>query len=447
MSRTWTVTSTFQKLPVDDHNSSTNSGPTTITSTVQSAPFSSSPAQYAVTTGRTSVSRLRSSFEAMIQQSQGENQRASLRRSVDFPTLPSIPARPTKDPVPPIAVEPMDNNHQRPSLDILDEHSVDASPGQEHSRAFSPSILRLKTPIWSDHGGRSASSTPQSLPRRSKRSLAASLKSIKSKTLKKPDGTVDEDVSPTNSGTATPRVVSPEDTVPGPQQMGSVLELSTENVSAATQGQSSIVDEPMAHTDAGVLSNNTVDDSQRPPQPGDGPLSEPTDDDARTPGTKDAPTRRRLVKKDTPSRKQSEVEDLGVPTTCAIFSSPFRRGSSVSPVRQKVSIFEGLIKPSASDAGDHPQTQIKRRNPDSLTFLTGTDLLDKDTKSKSAGWLPKSLRKLSVHRSKDRKTSDDPLEATAAGDAELHAEMDGNTSTPHNPPPIEGAPDVPLARS
>lgn len=464
-SRTWTVTSTIRKLPIDDNGSSATAGPTTISSIVQSTPFSSSPAHYAVTTGRTSVSKLRNSFEAMIQQNQGGNQRAFLRRSVDFPNVPCIPT--TNDPAPPMTIDAMNSSNQRSSLDILDEHAGETLSGQDHLRAISPSIFRLKTPVWSDHEGRSGPSSPNNLPRRSKRSLTASLKSIKSKTVKKSDDAGDDDVSPTNSCTGTPRIVSPDSAAAHQREpvagKDPVLESTTENMSN-TRKQSFTID--------GNLPTSALhgDGSQHLPLSGDGPPSErsedaPTQEFADTttiPGPKESPTRRRLVRKETPSRKQSETQDFGVPTTCALFPSPFRRRSSVSPVRQKVSIFEGLIKPSFSDAGEAPRVQTRPMNPESLTFLTGTGILGQDPKRKFAGWLPKSLRKLSSNRSKGRKSSDDPLEEISRhgepteqhADMNMHphseaseATMDGNTITPHELLVTEVAPAGPLSRS
>lgn len=137
---------------------------------------------------------------------------------------------------------------------------------------------------------------------------------------------------------------------------------------------------------------------------------------APTPSKDDSPTRRKSKVQDLKNlfdRKKQTIpvgdgtEDQDVPVTCSIFPSPFRRECTAlpSPVKEKVSIFEGLVKPidpSPASPMDAGAVNVQEQS-DSQPLLAGTELLE--GKRKSLDWLTRPFRKMSMHRGKDTPSS------------------------------------------
>lgn len=372
--KTWTVTSTITR-EVPGHNKSTaDYRPTTTANTIQSNLRRPTPGQSVVDTSRTSVSKLRKSFEAVVQQELETSQLKSARTSAKLPGVPSM-----KEIVPSILTNTMDGSQDKPSVDALDEHTTDAAQDDTSSAPKSFGFLRLKSPVWDKiHKGpaRPEGSTPGRHPRRSKKSQDKTVKSSLAVPLSlstKQDGPQDDEVSPTNSaGPGTPRMVSAES--PPPDRIA----LPPDNVRAPTS----------TLPQHALTGNSEAETPANPPE--------------------QSPTRRKSKVEDLKSmfdRKKHSVagdhtEDQGVPATCSIFPSPFRRESTnqPSPVKEKVSIFEGLVKPGPT----LPPPVSAETNPDqsdSQPFIAGTELLA--GKKGPMGWLTKPFRKMSMHRGND----------------------------------------------
>lgn len=113
-SNTWSITSTIQRASTDNNGFSTESRPTRVSSVVQSTPFSVPPGSLDTITGRTSVTRLRKSFDVGIRQNDG-TQEFSLDQACSGKS------------------ELKDKSKGWPLLDVLDEHPADDPPNQPTS--------------------------------------------------------------------------------------------------------------------------------------------------------------------------------------------------------------------------------------------------------------------------------------------------------------------------
>lgn len=104
-------------------------------------------------------------------------------------------------------------------------------------------------------------------------------------------------------------------------------------------------------------------------------------------------------------RPEVDAEDHRASLTCGMFPTPFRRESSAA-IKEKIGIFEGNRKSgshlSSQAATGHKQQDKKR--PRSHFFQKDTVVLG--GRSKSLSWIPKAVRKMSMHRDKDRRSHD-----------------------------------------
>lgn len=108
-SNTWTITSTIQRVSTDNNGFSTESRPARVSSVVQSTPFSVPPGSLDTNTGRTSVTRLRKSFDLGIRQNDGTQEFSLDQACAGKSKL-------------------KDNSKGWPLLDVLDEHPADDPP-------------------------------------------------------------------------------------------------------------------------------------------------------------------------------------------------------------------------------------------------------------------------------------------------------------------------------
>lgn len=320
----------------------------------------------------------------------------------------------------------MDEGKARPSLDVLDEHTDGASPGETSIRPMSRVAFRLKSPVWDKYGGRSSSSSPGSQPRRSKRSQQASAKTSQSRCSQSPgkqNEPIEDDISPTNSAPGTPRLMNPNPHATGqdPGLLTQPSELCLSNATNCPSRDSEIIgsrkNEPPVQRQSNVAEpKGNIDRKIYSAVPGDGhsyQVTEYTNANAFLPvGTLDQNTstpQGSLAAKGTAARHEFESEDSGVPVTCALFPRPFRRDSSArpSPVRERIGIFEALNKPGphSPQIGGSDDKKTQRDRPRSQPFLTGTSVLG--GKKLSAGWLPKPFRKMSLHLGKGKRHSED----------------------------------------
>lgn len=422
LSKTWTALSTLQNLPTGHNNRLWNHQPTAIASTVQSKPYAPPPAPPIVNTGRTSVSRLRKSFEAPASQLGEEKEKSSFTRtSADLDMISLV-----RESVPAVSTEAMEVRKTRPSLEAPYEHTTEAPAGRAYISPVYSAVFRLKNPIWDSNDRRSNDSSPVHFPRRSKKSRGHSAKAAQSCKAAGPgkkvgDDPPEDDVSPTSNsaGPGTPRpavsepVAAAQDVVssarPGELHLPTAKDLS--NYTGETVQQ-----ESAQRTSKVAELRNIFDRRKYPAVPGDGPPHPPGDDiDARTvPGDLKQPQNASALRlktsvatKETTSRRQVGNEDTGVPSTCTIFPKPFRRDLSTamplgsrSPVRERISILEGLIKPglNSPQVGRVDNKKLKQDRSQSRYFLTGNSISNK--KKISVDWLPKPFRKLSFHLGK-----------------------------------------------
>lgn len=419
-SSTWTATSTLQKLPTNQNGRVWDHNLTTIASTVQSKSYAPPPALSVVNTGRTSVSKLRKSFEAFSQLGEERKKPSFTRASANIQIISSV-----QKSVSALSTEAMDA--RRPSLDALDEETIETPPGK--SKAFlspmSSVTYQLKSPVWHSNVGRSSQSSPAQLPRRSKK--AQGRQSHRATRPSKKDDPLGDEVSPTSSaGPGTPRQASSEpvaanqDAVPSVQLLEPDLPATQDlsNHMGETVQENRITASTKLPSKVAEL-RNVFDRKKHPAIPGDGPHHQPADDtdvrtvlaDSKQPKSASALRAKNLVAtKGTTPRRQIATEDTGVPLTCAIFTSPFRRDSTSimpSPVRERISIFEGLIKPGPDLAQESKDNNKKPKQDRSKSqpCLPGSGILE--GKKKSVGWLPKPFRKMSFHLGKSKGQPDD----------------------------------------
>lgn len=422
MSKTWTAVSTIQKVPTDHNDPRVGRRPTTIASTVQSKPPASPPGLSYVDTSRTSVSKLRKSFEAVNQQEKEGDKPNPARRSTDIPAISVIQTT-----ISPLPARTMDETKARPSLDALDEHTAGASPGEASIRPIFHTAFRLKNPVWDKNGGGSGFSSPGGQPRRSKRSQQASAKTSQSRLSNAPgkkNDPMEDDVSPTNSAPGTPRLMSPNLNATRQDPISPTkppeLYLSGIPISSSRDSEPAVSkkSEPHVQPKSKVAEpKGGINPKKHSAVPGDGPSHQITEhrttkvslpaaaqaQDTSTPRSSVA------VEGAAARQQQIETEDPGVTATCALFSSPFRRESSTrpSPVRERIGIFEALVKPDphSPHIDGSNDKKARRARPRSQPFLTGINVLD--SKKSSTGWLPKPFRKMSLHLGKGKRHSED----------------------------------------
>lgn len=376
-SKTWSVLSTIHKLPTD-HNVShptTASRPTTIASTFQSTAGILSPRHSLTNKGR--------------------------------PSRPSC-------------------QRQQKNLDPKDAHPVDGSTEQldntprgattvrssikmstAHPTTNRREVVLLKMPIWDNHGDRAGDPGASGAPRRSKRSQrnTANRQSLQKSPKPKPNAgkldLIDDDVSPTSSaGPASPRLNSPptdsnahSPAAPGNQSATSDVSLpgALSKASEAKSVEACQAAPPSNDVPEKRLPKNRLDDTAA--------SSSLDSRDIRKP-------RSSVATNGTNSKQlnSDDNKDYEAPVTCSLFFSPFRQSSPAvaSPVRERIRTFERLGKTSRCPRA---ASRDKSNREGSKSQNSISDPGKPSNKKRSLAWIPRKLRKMSVHRGKDRRPS------------------------------------------
>lgn len=391
-----------------------------------------------VNTGRTSVSKLRKSFEAGSEP--GEHLVSAgkvlgvARAPGDSRFMLSI-----KKPALAVSVanETMDNHRATSSLEALDEYNASSVPVKISISPVFSGALRLKTPVWASNVGHTGSLFPSSRPRRSKKSQRSTTERSQSRTSRKSSRVnepFEDDISPsTSAGAGTPRLASPEppeasrspiSPVQHPEQyLSATQDFAIRTEEALKQKDTSA---PVRSTSRVSELKNVFDQKRQSAVPGDGTFFQPDADthsiarlpDVAQPSNHSTPWRPAITRKRTSSRQKVEAQDDEATSTCAIFTctSPFRRGSTSalpSPVREGISIFEGLIKPgkNSPQKADAKALLPKKHRSKSQPFLTGTGVLD--GKRRPVGWTHNPFRKKPLHTGRSRMQSEKRSQDTA----------------------------------
>lgn len=339
-------------------------------------------------------------------------------------------------------------------MDVLTAHKI----------MHRPEIVSLKTPVWGNNSGR-AGTGASGAPRRSKRSQQNPAKSSQNSQMlnltPKRSDLLDDDVSPTNSaGPATPKVTSlPKESeerslVPGAppptSDIAAPKELETKLLEACQanshsndgSGDEMPTTEPLTPgLERNQHFNNSSERSVNESNQNEGTASSSSilprsgARDTRTPRSSNATRGTHLRQLD-----RDDPEDDEAPVTCSLFHSPFRRNSSAvtSPVRERISVFEGLGKSNRPS----PPARDKTKRERSKSHNSISDASRPNNKKRSFAWIPKKLRKVSMHRSKDRKwshasTDEGPQptsEPSEEGQGKLGESNDNNDNicTPHS---------------
>lgn len=295
-----------------------------------------------------------------------------------------------------------------------------------HNEANRPQIVSLKMPYWGN-------SHDRGLLRRSKRSHQASAKTSQTSRMpklppKRSELMDDDDVSPTSSaGPATLQLIG----LPSNSNSRSLVPDNpspTSDVSALEERLEALEAKALEARQADFHSNDVSKKGKsatEPPTPGF-VLKDRSDDPGEKPG--DESSQQDTIATSCLSPQKSTTRDNRGPlsskapkgtnsrqldcdntgdqealVTCLIFSSPFRRNSSAvtPPVRERISIFEGLGKSTRYS----PPIQYKTQRERSRNYSSISDTSRPSSRRKSFAWIPKTLRKMSVHRRKDRKLS------------------------------------------
>lgn len=423
-SKTWSVLSTIQKLPTDHNVSSllTNSRPTTIPSTVQSTAGILPPRHVVTSKGRTSISRLGKPTSMTIRSYPQQEQRIVDPRNA----LPADGSaeQPDNDSQPGEAITAKQDIQ---ALTEEQESPSDSEMVEPRPRGSRREAVTLRTPVWGTENDR-AGTVASGFLRRSKRFQRLGIKLSRNTQTPEPDARRrepldDDEVSPTSTpGHATPRWTSPpiesntQSLAPGspsprpdvsaPEVLPKALEAKliearqADSHSSNVPGNGSpapespipglVPKEPLNNSGEGYLNgssqNKTKANSYNPRSTQD---NYPPSSTGATRGTNSKQLNR------------DEFEDFEDTVTCSLFPSPFRRNSSAvtSPVRERISIFEGLYVDKSNQRLHPALERIERERARSHAFGTP------NKKKRSFAWIPKKLRKMSVHRGKDRKLS------------------------------------------
>lgn len=407
-SKTWSVLSTIQKLPTDHNVSSlsTNSRPITIPSTIQST-VGSLPPHHAVThRGRTSISRLGkpTSIRSYLQRQQKVSDPRTaqpLDGSVEQPNNHS---------------QPQEAFREKPRSQTLFQDQESPSNSKmlqvnKRIRVYRREPVTLRTPIWGTENDRAGAETGVSgFLRRSKRFQQLKIKSLRNGNTPEPTSNTsepldddDDDVSPTTTpGQATPRWKSPP------------MESNTQGLASEISSPSSDVSALEKALEAKLIEAGQADsmsDSKDIPEKGlpttkppthdavpknrfnsskerflDGPAQKKTTSTScNLMDTQDtifhAPSATSAIKganSKQHSRNGSEEHLEGL-ATCSLLPNRFRRNSSA--VQGKTKRMRSKSNDSSSEGGEP------------------------NNKKRSFAWIPKRLRRMSVHRSKNRNHS------------------------------------------
>lgn len=304
-SKTWSITSTIQRVSTDNNGFPTESRPARVSSVVQSTSFSVAPGSPTATNGRTSVTRLRKSFDLGIHQNDGIHE-----TNLDQATANTSPVG------------------KATSLLPVDEHPAEDILLRRH-----PAPNALKNPAWDG-------------------SAELSRYGVRIPTL----------LSHNLDGTPNPPTPPDEPVKPKPQRNGKVTELKK----AFERGLSGFVRK--RHTtesreegaDRGAITKH----SRRP----------------------------RHSVTAIPVDTSSPEDNLSKGSLfCSPLPKKFRREPDVpsSPLKDKISIFEGLVKPSSSPP---LSTGYHQDNRDTASFLTGDKILESGHAPATAEGSPKPLR-------------------------------------------------------
>lgn len=438
-SKTWSVLSTIQKVPTHHNVSSAipTSRPTTISSTIQSTTGILSPRHTLPNKGRTSISRL--GKPTSIRQEEQKIIDPTYAQSVDGST-----EQPQELRNPPEATTARQNTHAKHNHNHVENISyqdeifldnqqtvTDAVMSTENSdfNVNRPELVILKAPDWgtkndgteTGNGAKGPSGPPRS-KRSQQNSVKRSQKAQTPKLAPKKSEVMDEDISPLTSAAATPKLSasktrSPVPGNPSPTSDVSAPRLLTEALQAKSLEACKRQDVP--HTNSVPCKGMPAKKSSLPPgyeqrkPKSKGYVLIDGSSQVVTTATTHYPFKnydiRTLyssnVAKDADSRqsKSGKTIDHEAPVTCSLFPSPFRRNPSAatSPVRERISVFEALGKFDRRSPPGKEEVKAERPKP----HTTNSDVGRLNNKKTSFAWIPKKLRRKSVHGGKDRKSS------------------------------------------
>ncbi|KAG6358606.1 hypothetical protein INS49_012124 [Diaporthe citri] len=290
-SKTWSIISTVQRVPTDNNGFPTESRPARVSSVVQSTPFSVPPGSPTATTGRTSVTRLRKSFDLGIHQNDGIHESSLEQASGNTRASPVGKSAP---------LLPVD---EHPAEDFLPRRCL--APNAVGSPA------RDGVAELSRYDGRIPTLLPHHL-----------------------------------DGTPNPPTPPDDPVGPKPQRKGKVSELKK----AFERGLSGFVRKRQT--------------------------TESREEGANREAIAKHPRRTRHSVTAVPADTSSPEDSLSKGSLfCSPLPKTFRReptGPS-SPLKDKISIFEGLVKPSSSSP---LTTNYHQGNKNPASFLTGNKILE-----------------------------------------------------------------------
>lgn len=381
-SKTWSVLSTIHKLPTAHHAShpTTASRPTTIASTVQSIAGILSPRHSLANKGRLSRPCPQRQHKAL-----GPKDAHPADGSTEQPELPDNTLRGT----------------------TTGSSSIKMLTADGYPATWRREVVLLKMPTWDHHGVRAGNSGASGAPRRSKRSQrnAANGQSMQESPKPKPAtsklGLMDDDVSPTSSaGPVSPRLTSPptDSNAHGPAAPGN--QSATSDVSVPEALSKALEARSVEACQVATPSNDVAEKGLPKDRLDETAASSSLD-------TREIRKPRSSVTTNGTNSKQldnNDNEDHEAPVTCSLFFGPFRRSSLTvaSPVRERVRTFERLGKTSRCPRA---ASRDKTNREGSKSQNSISDPGKPSNKKRSLAWIPRTLRKMSVHRGKDRRPS------------------------------------------
>lgn len=383
-----------------------------ISSTVESKPVAATP-PISITTGRTSVTRIRASFSTASQQE---------TNTIDAIILP-------------LSTDNMAGSKERSSRDVLEEQPAESLPGPIPERPMPRGFFRLISPVWNKNDGRSGPSSSGGLLRRSRKGQARSSKTNTRRRMMTESGKSDDgidDVSPTSSaGPSSPRAMGPVRQEPEHTLDGSAEpywpSMNVQDMSPPTHPKPLTgiksgttlrpkVKELGRNFDLGVSSSVTPEFIRKQkhtnPQISDEAFRHPP----TTPGESTALPSSTGAQSPPSSQRMIATKEMGPrrggtgggSLLCSPLPSPFRRNrtNSKSLVDEPISIYQGLVKPGMNLPYSLRSSQIQINDePKPNILLKGDSRLN--SKRKTTSWVPSKLTRLSIKRNKNKKTSDE----------------------------------------
>ncbi|KAJ0120189.1 hypothetical protein J7T55_001045 [Diaporthe amygdali] len=348
-SNTWSVTSTIQRISTDNNGFPTESSPARVESIVKSTPFAVPSGPFQSTTGRTSISALPKSFDTGTE----NNQEVTIDRKFTNDGE-------SEKPKPHLLLGHKAESKARPCMDVVDEHPVEEYLNLAPQRDY----LRLKSPLWNktsrDQGHQKGEiHSTDSVDTTSPKLRCAELRS-NDQISSQPDyldGTPNMPATEENNG------------APKPQRKGKVSELRK----AFERGLLDLLrkKQPTESSEGGPVPQSAIKHLQ--------------------------PPRHSVQAKNTDSPEDNLSKSSLI---CSPLPTSFRRESNCpsSPLKDKISIFEGLVKPNSSSSFVTSPLQEKSNiKAKESPFLTGSKILQSEVKE-STSRLPNKLRGTSGKR-------------------------------------------------